>query len=594
MKNAAFLGLALAIANGASAFGQDQAPPPTRPVLTPSTAVLSLPRGGTAGLQLYSIGNPTAQEQLYVEYINRARANPVAEATRLSTTTDPDVLRAYSAFQVNLVLMTTQFALIPAAPPLAMNPKLMTSARAHTKDMYDHQFQEHNGTDGSTPASRISGAGYAYSTAGENIFSYAYSTFYGHAGFEVDWGGDPVLQGGMQTPPGHRNNIHLAAYREIGVGVIDGQNGSVGPELVTQDFGVQQSSTPFVTGVVYSDKNNNGFYDVGEGISGVTVTVSGSNYYAVTGQSGGYSVPVAGSGTYTVSFSGGGVPDTHQNATVSSGRNVKADYVAVAPTPTPTPTVPPTALGNISTRSIVGTGNNALIGGFIVSGTHAKKVIVRAIGPSLPLANRLANPRLELRNSSGVLIASNDDWQQSPDKQAIIDSTVAPTNPLESAIVATLPANNSSYTAVVNGVNDQTGVGLVEVYDLDRSVDSTLASVSTRGFVLTGNNVMIAGFYVVGSGAQKVIVRVLGPSLAVAGKLANPRLELRNSNGVLVAQNDNWRSTQQAEIIASTVAPPNDAESAIVQTLTPGKYTAVVSGVNSTSGIGLVEAYALK
>ena len=159
----------------------------------------------------------------------------------------------------------------------------------------------------------------------------------------------------------------------------------------------------------------------------------------------------------------------------------------------------------------------------------------------------------------------------------------------------TLPANSSAYTAIVRGANNETGLGLVEVYDLDRTVDSKLANISTRGLVQTGDNVMIAGTILVGQGSQRVLVRAIGPSLPVEGKLANPTLELRNADGMLIRANDNWRSDQEAEIIATGLPPSNDLESAIVETLpangTAG--TAIVSGVNETSGIALVEVYAL-
>ena len=255
----------------------------------------------------------------------------------------------------------------------------------------------------------------------------------------------------------------------------------------------------------------------------------------------------------------------------------------------------PTVLGNISTRLRVETGDNALIGGFIVTGTQPKKVIVRAIGPSLPFADKLGNPTLELHGPNG-LIEANDNWVDSPNKQAIIDSTVPPGNDLESAIVATLPANSSAYTAVVRGGNDTTGIGVVEVYDLDRSVDSKLANISTRGLVQTGDNVLIAGTIVLGQTPQKVIIRAIGPSLPIAGRLADPTLELRNANGNLIRANDNWRTGgQEAEIIASTVPPPNDFEAAIVESLPSNgaSYTAIVRGVSNTTGIAVVEVYAL-
>jgi CSLREA domain-containing protein len=253
-----------------------------------------------------------------------------------------------------------------------------------------------------------------------------------------------------------------------------------------------------------------------------------------------------------------------------------------------------TALANISTRLRVESGDNVLIGGFIVTGTKPKKVIVRAIGPSLPFADKLADPILELHDSAGI-IETNDNWGDSPNKQATIDSTIPPGNPLESAVVRTLPANNASYTAVVRGVNGQTGTGVVEVYDLDVATDSRLANISTRGFVQTGDNVLIAGTIVVGPAPQKVIVRAIGPSLNLEGKLGDPTLQLVDGNGAQLAFNDNWRSDQEAEIIATSVPPTNDAEAAIVFTLPANgaNYTAIVRGAGGATGIAVVEVYAL-
>jgi hypothetical protein len=241
-------------------------------------------------------------------------------------------------------------------------------------------------------------------------------------------------------------------------------------------------------------------------------------------------------------------------------------------------------------------GDHALIGGFIITGTQPKKVILRAIGPSLSASgvhDTLANPTLELHGPSG-LIASNDNWVDSPNKQQIIDSTVPPTNELESAILTTLPANNSAYTAIVRGANGGAGVGLVEIFDLDRAVDAKLANISTRGLIQTGDDVMIGGLIVTGQDSHKVIVRAIGPSLPVPGKLPDPTLELRNGDGVLLQSNDNWRTGGQAEeIIATTVPPTSELESAIVRRLPPGNYTAIVRGLGDATGIGMVEVYDL-
>jgi subtilisin-like proprotein convertase family protein len=259
----------------------------------------------------------------------------------------------------------------------------------------------------------------------------------------------------------------------------------------------------------------------------------------------------------------------------------------------------PTVLANISTRLRVDTGNNVLIGGFIITGTQTKKVIVRAIGPSVPLPGILADPTLELRDGNGALLRFNNDWrvgsQGFPSQETeIIATGLAPTNDRESAIVATLPANSAQYTAIVSGFDNGTGIGLVEAYDLDRTVDSKFANISTRGLVQTGDNVMIAGTIVQGFTTQRVIVRALGPSLPLAGALADPTLELRDGNGALIASNDNWRDSQEADILA-TIPPTNNQESAIVATLPAGgaSYTAIVRGANGATGVALVEVYAL-
>jgi hypothetical protein len=552
-------------------------------------ALFLLGRTLAPAAQQYSIGNPTNEEQAYVEMINRARANPVAEGVIMATATDANVLQAYVVFGVNLVLMQAQLAAIPPLPPLAMNPFLNNVARAHSADMLANNFQGHVGSDGRDITARILDSGYVTGPAsfGESVFAHAISPFHGHASFEVDWGPGP---GGMQTPPEHRNNNHSSTFREIGVGVSLGTNQSVGPQVVTEEFGVRDNAPPFIIGVVYQDSNGNGMYDAGEGIGGVRVDVAGADFFAVTASSGGYVVPVAGNGAFTVNFSGGSVSPSQQTATITNGNNVKVDYRAGV-------AASPVVLANISTRLRVETDDNVLIGGFIVTGTAPKRVVVRAIGPSLsvqgvPVPGRLENPTLELHGPSGM-IASNDNWREAQSPQEIIDAQIAPTDDLESAILTTLPANGTGYTAIVRGASGGTGVGLVEVYDLDRAANSSLANISSRGFVQTGDDVMIGGFILTGTGTRKVIVRAIGPSLPVAGALADPTLELVNANGVTMASNDNWRSDQEAEIIASTVAPTNDLESAIVATLPPAAHTAILRGKNGMTGVALVEVFAL-
>jgi len=275
---------------------------------------------------------------------------------------------------------------------------------------------------------------------------------------------------------------------------------------------------------------------------------------------------------------------------------------------------PTSYLGNISTRSFVQTANNVMIGGFIVHGNQAKRVILRAIGPELSqfgVPNPLADPTLELHNGNGALIASNNDWQQtmiggiitSDQVQEIQNSGHAPEDPSESAIIANLPPDN--YTAIVHGVNHTTGVALVEVYDLSPSLHSILSNISTRSLVETGDDVMIAGFIVQGTQPKNVIIRAIGPELSqygVPNPLADPTLELHNGNGVLIASNDNWQHTIIGGIITSDQvqniedsghAPKDASESAIIAKLPPGNYTAIVRGVNNITGVALVELYDL-
>jgi hypothetical protein len=269
-------------------------------------------------------------------------------------------------------------------------------------------------------------------------------------------------------------------------------------------------------------------------------------------------------------------------------------------------------LGNISTRAFVQTGAHLLIGGFIVQGTEQKRVIIRAIGPELTrygVPNPLANPILELHDATGALIASNYDWMTTVIGGIITGDQVveiqtsgyAPTDPRESAIIAILPPGN--YTAIVRGTDNMTGVALVEVYDLSPAPNSILGNISTRSFVQTGADVMIGGFIVQGTQPKRVIIRAVGPELTQYGvpdPLADPTLELHNAAGALIASNDNWMTTILGGIITSDQvqdirdsghAPTDPRESAIIATLPPGNYTAIVRGVNNTTGVALVEVY---
>jgi hypothetical protein len=274
-------------------------------------------------------------------------------------------------------------------------------------------------------------------------------------------------------------------------------------------------------------------------------------------------------------------------------------YVRVAPLTS--------QLLNISTRARVLTNDEVLIAGFIITGTAPKPVIIRGLGPTLSGAEVngvLSDPTLELHQGTATL-TTNDNWKTKPDgssQQSEVEATtIPPTNDLESAIVTTL--SPGEYTAVLAGKDNGTGVGLVEVYDLDSGSSSQLANISTRGFVGTDDDAMIEGVIVGGgTGGSRVVLRAIGPSLesaGVQGALSDPTLELHDGNGGTIATNDNWKvndqtqQSQEAEVQATTLPPTNDFESAIVTTLAPGAYTAIVRGKNNTTGVALVEAYNL-
>jgi hypothetical protein len=245
----------------------------------------------------------------------------------------------------------------------------------------------------------------------------------------------------------------------------------------------------------------------------------------------------------------------------------------------------------------VQTGDNVGIGGFIITGTAPKHVLLRAIGPTLsvPEIQALADPVLELHRS-GTATITNDNWRDDPVQEAAILATgIEPSNNLEAAIDTTI--NPGAYTVVVRGKNNTSGVALVEVYDLSQAVPAKLANISTRAFVSTGADIVIAGFILGGpNGNDRIVLRGIGPSLTALGManaLANPVLELRDHNGALLTTNNNWQDdpAQAAELTAAGLAPVSPAESGIAVTLPPGQYTALLSGLNNGTGVGLVEVY---
>jgi hypothetical protein len=247
----------------------------------------------------------------------------------------------------------------------------------------------------------------------------------------------------------------------------------------------------------------------------------------------------------------------------------------------------------------VQTGDNVGIGGFIITGSAPKHVLIRGIGPSLVgfgISNALPDTLLELHGPTGFVTLTNDNWRENAAQEALIKASgLAPSNDLESAIDVTLPPG--AYTAIVKGKNNTTGVGVVEVFDLSQAVASKMANISTRAFCGTGNDIVIAGFILGNSSANdRVIIRGIGPSLAAFGVpnvLENPALELRNQNGSLLMANNDWQddATQAAEMTAANLAPSAIHEAGIAASLPPGTYTALLFGENNGTGNGVVEVY---
>ncbi|MFL6583624.1 MAG: NHL repeat-containing protein [Chthoniobacterales bacterium] len=320
---------------------------------------------------------------------------------------------------------------------------------------------------------------------------------------------------------------------------------------------------------------------------------NGAKTTFATGLKGPWGLALDSSGNLFVAASAGGAVlklETNGSSAIAEGGLGTPTFLAFER--------PSASLLNISTRMRVLTGENVLIGGFIVTGSDTKRVLLRGLGPSLStsgISDVLLNPIIDLKDHSGATITTNDDWKQA--QQAEIEQTgIPPKDDRESAVVASLPPGG--YTAILSGNSSTSGVGLVELYDLAQGARASIANISTRGFVDTGTNVMIGGFISGGGdGSARVLVRSLGPSLTasgVANVLADPTLELHNADGAIISANDNWKDTQEPDIRASTIPPDNDLEAALVVTLAAGNYTAVVSGKNGGVGVALVEVFNLQ
>ncbi|GMV53618.1 MAG: hypothetical protein D8M52_02525 [Chlorobi bacterium] len=283
--------------------------------------------------QEYVHGDPTPEEQLLLEMINRARANPTAEGIRLMDSADADVQQAYTYWQINKTQTKAAFAAYPSRPPLAFHPALIQSSRLHTADMVTNNFQGHVGSNGSQLNQRLAAQGYtSMGMYGENVSAYSKSVWYAHCGLNVDWGPE------NQVELGHRSNIMNfddPVYIECGIGIQHTSGGimqgTVGPLVVTQNFGIRKDR--YITGVVYGDKNNNGFYDIGEGLSGVKIQPSRGSYWAVSSTSGGYAIPFSGNGSVTVTASGGGLSEPIALTVNFTGNNIKVDFVPASAAP---------------------------------------------------------------------------------------------------------------------------------------------------------------------------------------------------------------------------------------------------------------------
>jgi hypothetical protein len=431
-------------------------------------------------------------------------------------------------------------------------------------------------------------------------------------------------------------NFALGHTRMAGIDVSAGQGGSVltlfqgSDEFLTQsDLPFGTTNTVFITGVAYQDNNSNGSYDPGEGIAGVKITPDHGGWFAVTASAGGYAIPVpANSGTYRLTATGGPLDGATATVTVGSD-SVKADWVlpAAATVLPPQTTVPEsdgtTQLIGLSTRGLVQTGENVLIGGFVIGGPAGaqKKLLIRGVGPSLQTAGFPASeciPAVQIQVYSGqTVIASNNGWTSSPDGGAAAAAAAAQVGdfPLldwaggggDSALVTTLAPG--AYTVIVSPApgtapSFQTGyVGLVEIYDVTPADGSRFVDISTRGLVGSGDSQMIVGCTVAGSGHKRLLIRGVGPGLAQFGltqTLANPLLTLYNAQSSPIATNDDWSNSPQTAQIRSLAAAcgafdlsEGSVDASLLAFVAPGNYTAVVGAKPGTTltGLALVELY---
>jgi uncharacterized repeat protein (TIGR01451 family) len=316
-----------------------------------------------------------------------------------------------------------------------------------------------------------------------------------------------------------------------------------------------------------------------------TVTVTGNGQY----NSGSWTPSAAGTYRFVANYGG-----DLNNKSVSTTCNDPNESVVVTP-------LPAAQALNLATRLKTETGDNVMIGGFIITGQASKSVVLRGLGPSLVkfgLTDLLLDPVLELRGPNGFSFV-NDDWKQSPQRAQFEGTLYQPSDDRESVIMATLAP--AIYTAILTGKGQTTGIGTLEIYDNDQAANSQLAQMSTRGFVQTGNKVMIGGFSLGGNnvGTTRIAIRGRGPSLTGAGVsniLADPMIEVRDPNGTVLAANDDWQSDQvmAQQLSANGLGMSDSREAGLFGPLPPGQYTAILSGKDGGMGNGIIEIYNLK
>ena len=418
----------------------------------------------------------------------------------------------------------------------------------------------------------------------------------GH-GWQSESGGQYQLQPGT---PGYDQGARIANFNDAFIGLAPdigaheggsaamkfGVDASPGP--VVQGYSATTASPPPTSFPLTVSKAGAGSGDVTSSPAGINCGTTCSASFAA-----GSTVTLTASATTGSSFSGWSGEGCNGSGsctlTMSAARAVTATFASSPPSNPP-------RLANIATRAVVLTGSDVMIAGLIIGGSAAKTVVVNVAGPSLAsagVAGVLADPTLTLvRSSDGAIIAANDNWQGAPNAAQIQASGFAPANSLEPAIMMTLAPG--AYTAIVQGAGGGTGVALVGVFEVDHP-EVPLINIATRGQVRTGDQVMIGGFIIQGDGPQTIVVRATGPSLTAAGvpgALADPVLQIF-SGQTLVASNDDWRTAANAAALqASGFAPSDDRESAVLITLDPGAYTAIVSGKGGTTGVGIVEVFA--